>query len=293
MIQTIYTAGLAPYLKGNCDDYFEAYCIDEVTATNSVVWMSNRFTFKDGFLVSHESWTQDNTQFEPNELSEGQKNVPYKEVAPKKIYSAFPDEEGIHQLGGEPPADFTMPKHNLPINFQYIGFISRHDELFNFLPFETLHLVYPMLADCFGMLVMDYSDPLSPKFVEMDGESDIDACPEKVLDCIDETTIIRYEACRFSLKEKIPGDDFAIGSAGIFDEAQSPSVILSPLTKKPMQLVTGFKPLLYEVKIVNHNIELDKDDWQNAYLNHLDFGYQMLAVWIEPETRLVAYCPTN
>lgn len=293
MIQTIYTAGLAPYLKGNCDDYFESYCIDEVTATNSVVWMSNRFKFKDGFLISHESWTQDNPTFEPKELREDQKNVPYKEVVPKKIYSAFLDDEGIHQFGGEPPLDFIMPKHNLPINFQYFGYVDQQDELFSFLPFEKLHLVYPMLSEGFATLVMDYSDPLSPKIVEMDGFSDTYARPGKVLDCVDENTIIKYETCSFSLKEKIEEPDFSFGSSGILDGGQFSLTASSPSTNKPMKLVISFIPVLYEFKIVSHNIELDKDDWQNDYLNHLDFGYKRVTVFIEPETRLVAYYPFN
>lgn len=292
MLQTIYTIGYAPFLRGNCDDYFENYCIDAATATNTIIMRSNRFTFKDGFLISHEVWEDDNPQFEAQDLNEEQKKIPYKEAVPKKILSALLNDEGVHQFGGEPPSDFIMPKHHLPINFQYIGYINRQDEFFKFLPFDKLHLVYPMLGDCFGMLVMDYSDPLSPKFVEMDGDSDIDARPEKVLDCVDENTVIKYESCKFSLQEKLKKYDYSIGSASIFE--QGPTMLpLSPLTNKPMQLVIGFDPIFYNIEIVSHNVELDPDDWQNQYLKYLNFGYRMLAIFIEPETKLVAYCPTN
>lgn len=293
MTQTIYTVGLTPDLAGNGDAYFEAYCIDEATATNSLVWLSNRFTFQDGFLISHEEWRDDNPQFELQELKESQKNIPYKEVVPKKIYSAFLDDEGLHQFGGEPPSDFIMPEHHLPVNFQYIGYINQQDEICKFLPFEKLHLVYPMPTEGFGMLIMDYSDPNFPKFLEMDGYSDLDACPSAIDDCVDKYTIIKYESYSFSLKEKTEKYDYSFGSAGVFYDGQYTMLPISPITKKPMQLVVGFNPLFYDFEVVSHNLQLDEDDWRSDYLKKMNFGYQMLAVFIEPETKIVAYCPTN
>lgn len=93
--------------------------------------------------------------------------IPDIEINPRHIFLLERTNVGNHFIGGEKPKNFHFPYDiRLKTPFQYIGMIDGEDPFMNWIGFDKFHIVFP-IYECLWSVTLDYSDPLSPKVIEL------------------------------------------------------------------------------------------------------------------------------
>jgi hypothetical protein len=228
-LRSIYLAGWELHLNG--DEQCMNFIATQITTKETIESISSgiELVFEDGKLVR--AWNFD----------QGERDA-VKEIEPKGLGLAFPELEpnkigvltetpkGVHQLGGEIPADFSLPENSCVVPFQYLGFISNEDPNFNWLHFK-LHLTAPIFLNV-GDVFLDYSDPAKPALINRE---EVEAADTSYEEDLNEDSEIVYQPTPFNFK---PSTGFSeSGGSGIPNWIQYPSIPVCPKSGKRMQFV--------------------------------------------------------
>jgi hypothetical protein len=205
----------------------------------------------------------------------------------KKIqYEILRDENGLHQIGGEVPADFTVPENEFIAGFQYLGYLDNSDPLFSWLPFK-LHLIHPIYTNDY-FVYLDYSDPTSPKIIAPKNT----AASTSAFDEIDKDSIIIFEGVKVRLEQKEEIDEFeSIGICGEPTWLQEAEIPSCPKSGKAMKFVCQLGSF-GEIKATYSNVEPEEDT--EMYFQNLNFWCDgNLYIFIDPASKTVCYTMQN
>ncbi len=152
----------------------------------------------------------------------------------EKQFEFKENKEGLHQLGGETPKEFKIPKNDFLGGLQYLGKISHKDPVFNWLGFD-LNLISPIYLD-FEKVFFDYENPNEPKIILPKTGKDITTA----YDDLNSNEEIVFEKRQYSLEEFGGRDEdnwFEIsGIAGNPDFEQDEEIPICPKSKKKMKV---------------------------------------------------------
>ncbi len=202
------------------------------------------------------------------------------------MYEIAFDKLGKHQLGGEIPDGFEIPKNEFKGGFQYLGLINNSDNIFSWLPFE-LNLICPIFLD-FDFIFLDYENPNQPKLLHPLNTSEI----ETAYDNLNPDSVIIYKAKRFSftdfdgVTEENELDN--IGFAGRPHWTQNKEVPICPKSNKKMKFVCQLTSWS-ELKTKFTNVVCDSE-YEQQLIEKLNFWEDRdLYVFMEPEFKTVCY----
>jgi hypothetical protein len=204
-------------------------------------------------------------------------------------YDLIADKNGLHQIGGEFPANFIVPKSNLVVPFQYIGLIDNKDAAFRWLPFN-LHLICPIYLN-FDFLFLDYTNPLEPLIINKEKVEEYKSSYENDLDSQSE---IVFNEVRFSTQRTFDYG-FGVGNAGVAKWIQHPDIPRCPKTNAVMKFLCQFGSGFGDdgVMTKRSNI-LPKDEYYKKYYEKLNFwGDGELFVFFEPTSKVACYFIQN
>jgi hypothetical protein len=200
------------------------------------------------------------------------------------------DDNGLHQLGGNIPADFIIPKNEFLGGFQYLGFINNVDKHFEWLPFP-LHLIAPIFTD-FDYVYLDYENPSQPKIIYPTNSEEVTS----PFDELTKDSYVVYNKEYFSLTpfEGINDDNEfdIVGIAGNPHWTQSAEWPTCPKSNKKMEFVcqlTSYGPITAKEK--NFKGESDYDEELFSRLNFWCDGD--LKVFFEPGSKIACYFIQN
>ncbi len=276
-----------------CEECLQTLFIDEETASlfeqagDSV----HRADFEDGILVRVEEyhgveWQE--RELEPDEIGFQCRDIP--------IHSVFQFEyrnDGPHSFGGILPENFTMPSHpDLPVSMQYIGKFSKTDSRLGWLPFDELHLIYPLFASI-GPLFFDYSEPLKPVIL-----SDLKFI-DHTFKCVTPDTYIEFEEKKFGSRplELDPEYDNTslkkgIGWGGVANWMQYPEIPRCPKSGSIMKFLAQFETT--DIKAVRKVNVGPEDPQAQYYLDTLNFWCDGdLYIFFEPESKVLCLLIQN
>lgn len=200
------------------------------------------------------------------------------------------DHNGLHQLGGDVPDEFTMPKNEFPAGFQYLGFINNKDNYYNWLPFQ-LHLICPIFSD-FDYIFLDYENPNQPKLIYPTNTSEITTPFEELT----KDSYIIYKKEDFSLQrfEGISDENEfdVIAIAGKPNWTQRGAVPFCPKTNKKMRFVCQLMsngPIVAKEKNFN-----GVNEYYEKLFTELNFWCDGdLKIFFEPTSKVACYFIQN
>lgn len=273
-----------------CMSFLLTQAVDEETAINLPAYI--HLTYDENGLLSDANiyYTDDEEEVSEHLIEYlNAKNaigkMKYRNWPIHTSYSLVRDKKGIHQIGGELPTDLLIPKNNLIVPFQYLGFIDNKDEAFNWLPFK-LHLICPIFLN-FEFLFLDYTNPLNPTIINQAEFEQSDTSYEKDLN--KETEIV-YEVVRFST-EATNDYGFGVGNAGIPKWIQHPDIPLCPKTNNAMRFLCQSDGDGIKAKRTN---VVPHDEFYRNYYEKLNFwGDGELFVFFEPTSKVACYFIQN
>lgn len=271
---TEYLPAYQQFTRDERDYFFKVHASTESIAKKL---SGSRLVFEDEKMI--ERWQYN---FGQQTLTDEEKNFEYPEVSPNPVFQGAEREDGVHQTGGKPPRDFKLPVSNCPVPFQYLGYISCHDPIFHWLPFN-LHLVFPIYA-IVEKVFLDYSNPDQPIIIN---QQEVDEA-ENDIDLLDKNFQIEYQQNRIGFHDVGEAkrlDYSETGIAGIPVWQQTPFLPSCPKTGRGMQFVcqlAGGNPTK------KHNLSFDglddndREFWESEF-DHLHFwGDGNLYVFFEP-----------
>ncbi|HZY79494.1 MAG TPA: hypothetical protein VFE50_08225, partial [Cyclobacteriaceae bacterium] len=227
MTKTIYLLGWEVTLDGSqeCQNFIATMRTNKETA--EVASSGIELVFENDILTQAFSYSDGERSL--RQLRDNEKAFPYVPGEEHRLYNFTANVNGPHQLGGEIPWGFHLPKIKLAVSFQYLGFISKDDELFNWLPFH-LNLACPIYLN-FEKVFLDYSDPGWPEVINKEELEGADTSHEE--DVNSETEIV-YSAKKFRFKETV---ESTLSCAGIPTYLQYPAIPTCPKSGKLMKFV--------------------------------------------------------
>ena len=232
-------------------------------------------------------------EWSDRELDPDEQDFRYRPIPVHPVFQLEYRAKGVHQLGGNCPDHFAMPHHpDLPVSIQYIGRISQSDPRFKWIPFDDLHLVYPLFAGM-GPLFLDYSNPLEPVILN-DFQS-----VHHTFKCVTPDTYIEFERKNFGGRPialdtgyDIITLESGIGWGGVANWIQHPDIPRCPKSGNVMKFLAQFETTdLKTVKKVNVGPE---DPQIQCYLDTLNFWCDGdLYIFLEPESKIVCLLIQN
>lgn len=208
----------------------------------------------------------------------------------KKQLQFIQDENGLHQLGGDIPANFKVPDNEFLGGFQYLGFINNVDKYFDWLPFP-LHLICPIFTD-FEYIFLDYENPHEPKLIYPTNSGEISSA----LDELTKDSYVVYNKANFSLTtfEGI-NDDNEFEVVGIAGNPAWTQVAESPTCPKSNKKMTFVCQLMSNGPITakEKNFRSDNDYFEKLF-TELNFWCDGdLKVFFEPTSKVACYFIQN
>lgn len=192
-------------------------------------------------------------------------------------------------LGGKLP-DIIIPYlPQLATPFQQIATIESTFPGMDWLPFERLHILYPLLSSIDKYLFIDYSNPLAPKVLK----DYLKFYPDTYYGPVPNTGILEYQQIFLerddieSFYETNPTKHVEeYGNVGIPYWQQDYVLPYCPISGRLMKFVCGFTT---DGKLPLAHTNLDfNDKYKNNNIAHLNFwGSGTLNVFLEPETKIV------
>lgn len=89
-----------------------------------------------------------------------EKVISFRDYPINNYRSLITSRKGIHQLGGIAPVGFKVPNGKTNSPYIYLGFLNNQDETLQWLPFEKLHLIFPIYCG-FDVIYLHYTDPMA------------------------------------------------------------------------------------------------------------------------------------
>jgi hypothetical protein len=265
-----------------CERFMQTQGIDEKTATT--IWSAIKLSYAGEKLVAAEDYREGEPS--PREMTADEWNLPYREIPVHPIHALMPAPAGAHRLGGDIPHGFTIPKDaQVPVSFQYLGYIDPKDPVFSWLPF-TLHLTCPIFLN-FEKVFLDYSDPLAPIVLNGDELADTDSS----FDELSQDSVIIYESLAFDTQPAIGYGD-GIGHSGVPSWIQWPDIPRCPKTNKIMRFLCQFN-MNVQVKASYHNVT-PSEDYHLPYFEQMNFWSDGdLFIFFEPDSKTCCYIIQN
>lgn len=193
------------------------------------------------------------------------------------------DPKGLNKIGGTPPPELTIPAlESSPVI--YFGQIDKNEPALESIDFD-FNLICPIFLSLYYPVFFDYSDPLSPKLITENVNTDF----SQYFTDIPGSALIEYEEKRFSfdqsklvnLEMPYPGE---IGHSGQPVWIQNEDWPNCPVTGNRMQFLFQLRD------IDNCKTRLGQDILDKEYIDpYLHFGYGDLYVFFDPESRVVGY----
>jgi hypothetical protein len=281
MTKNIYLAGWEVHLNG--DQQCENFIATQITNKNTFDALSYgvELVFEDDKLARAYDYHHGNRK--DRRLKADEVGLLYKEYEENRILRLAESKNGLHQLGGEIPADFQLPENNCVVPFQYLGYINNQDKNFSWLPFK-IHLTCPIYLNIWNVL-LDYSDPAKPFIINKEEVEDADTSYDGDLNRDSE---IVFNEMPFSF---VPAENFpGTGHAGIPNWIQYPRIPVCPKSGKRMKFLCQ---LSGGVKAKRTNIK-PRNEWYKRYFEELNFwGDGDLFVFFEPESKVACYFIQN
>ncbi|TAE00207.1 MAG: hypothetical protein EAZ97_06540 [Bacteroidetes bacterium] len=201
-------------------------------------------------------------------------------------YEFVRNEEGKHQIGGEFPANFEIPKNEFLAGFQYLGYIDNTDSLFSWLPFRV-NLIHPIYCDDY-FVYLDYNNPNAPTIIEPQNTADSTSAFSE----IDKNSKIIFEGVKVSTIINTEEDNYkCIGIAGEPEWLREIDVPICPKSGKPMMFLCQLGSCS-NINAVYSNIKPEKG--MEEYFQKLNFWCDgNLYIFIEPISKTMCYTMQN
>lgn len=277
---SVFVAGWEARFNGDqdCEDFIATQITTKEFIERNV---GIELVFSDGKLTKtlrHENGEVQERPLLPDEAGYAKPDFPVN-----SIYRLMKSTRGLHQLGGEIPPGFSLPKPECVVPFQYFGFISHEDENFRWLP-STVHLTCPIYLN-FSRVYLDYSNPMAPAAINT---AEIAACDTSYNDDLNSESEIVFKPMKFEFRKSFEFGD--TGHAGIPNWIQYPDIPHCPKSGKRMKFLCQLNG---GVKTARSNVK-PKDKNYERYFNHLNFWIDGdLYVFFEPDSKTACYIIQN
>ena len=197
------------------------------------------------------------------------------------IYELVRDKNGKHQIGGDKPTDFEIPKNEFISNFQYLGYIDNNDKLFSWLPFRV-NLICPIYLNI-ESVYLDYSNPNAPTIISPEDTGSVTT----EYDDLNLNSVIVFEETKVNVELKTEIDEFnCIGVAGSPNWIQSDNTPRCPKSNKKMKFLCQLMSF-GDVKSKFTNVKA-RDDYYQSYFDKMNFwGDGNLYIFVEPTQRTI------
>ena len=277
--KSIFLAGSEAIFDGSiqCQNFLATQGIDKKTARS--VWQATELIFKDNKLVASKLYEHGDAQ--KRELEEGESGLPYQEVHVHPIRLFVRSETGPHQLGGQVPEGFRFPPEHNQVPFQYLGYISKEDAAFNWLPFD-LPLICPIFYNI-EKVFLDYSDPAAPIVIRADEYLKLTTFYEE----IGPGSFVNYEPVRFDTELAY---DFVEGQGhtGVPAWIQNPAIPRCPKTDRIMKFVCELGSDM-GVETAETNVVPSEPFMADSFGKLNFWGDGDLYVFFEPDSKTACY----
>lgn len=202
-------------------------------------------------------------------------------------YELVRDAAGPHQIGGEKPADFTVPENEFTAGFQYLGYIDNADALFAWLPFRV-QLICPIYLDI-DAVHLDYTEPNRPRIIHPQDTAAVGTA----YDDLGPDSAVVFEAVKVSAQPSTEIDEWScLGLTGAPDWLQDADIPVCPKSGNPMRFLCQLMSF-GGVKTAYTNVQA-ADAYMQQYFEKLNFWCDgNLYVFIEPDSRVVYYSMQN
>ena len=272
-----------------CENFLLTQCVDRQTALSSRTYIQLNFgennMLKNGKLYSDGKEETEGHLLEYLQLNTVIGKLKFREITANKIYNFNENNNGLHHFGGVFPADFKIPSNNLPVPFQYIGYLDNKDEAFNWFPFG-LNLILPIYLNI-GNVFLDYSEPMMPLIINIEEIEKAD-CSYNELNS--ETKII-FKKVKFNT-EFSNEIKYGLGHTGIPDWIQYPNIPRCPKSNKTMRFVCQLRSDV-GVEVKESNV-IPSSDFMASYFKEMNFwGDGDLFVFFEPTSKVACYLIQN
>lgn len=279
--QYLYDYGI-PLIEGEeLETYFSSYTVSKKLAITFGSYLELNYDFKgvlkSGRIIFEGKDDTDQTAQELK-LEEAIGKLKYKDYKLNKLYSARVSNTGKSFLGGS-PLNFKIPDYSKFHQFLYIGCLSKNDSQFSFLE-DDLHITYPIFCNS-DELILDYSNPLSPKIY-----NENQFFTEDVYDDLPKNYTIEYQKKYISFSDvELTNEvhNHPVAHAGIYfgDVAFCELHPFSPISKKRMQFLCAIKGGS-QFNVNKTSIELQYD------MDELSFGNgDHLQIWWDNDNKLM------
>lgn len=281
-IDCIYLAGWEVRLNGNqqCENFIASQITNKETIEAGCPGIE--LVFEDNQLVR--AWNfVDGERDSIKRLDSDELGLALPDFPPNKIGVLSENPKGKHQLGGEIPAEFNLPDNDCLIPFQYLGFISKEDPNFNWLPF-TLHLTAPIFLNM-EQVFLDYSESAKPVIIN---KEEVEATDTSYEDDLNKDSEIVFQPTPFNFKHDT--EFSSSGNAGIPNWIQYPTIPMCPKSGKRMKFVCQLNG---GIPTLRKNV-VSEDEWNERYYSEMNFwGDGDLFVFFEPSSKVACYFIQN
>ncbi|MBL7838145.1 MAG: hypothetical protein JNM67_11560 [Bacteroidetes bacterium] len=285
--KSIFLAGWEVHLNGDqlCENFIATQITDKKTAQS--FFISLELIFENEKLTKAYQYENYGTlEKSIRELANDETDLTYRQIEQfeeNKLLYLSEDDEGIHQIGGEKPINFQIPKCSCKAPFQYLGFINHTDKYFSWLPFNV-NLTCPIYLN-FDKVFLDYSDPDRPILIN---KEEVESAGTSYEDDLNENTEIVFNEMKFNFYEE--GEFTGSNIAGIPNWIQYPDIPVCPVSGNRMKFLCQING---GVSVKRSNVK-PKDEWYRQYFEKMNFwGDGDLYVFFEPTSKVACYLIQN
>lgn len=201
-------------------------------------------------------------------------------------YEFIRDAQGRHQIAGDIPSDFEIPKNEFLAGFQYLGYIDNTDPLFSWLPFKV-NLIHPIYTDEYHVY-LDYDNPNAPTIIHPRDT----AASTSAFDEVDKDSKVIFEAVKVNAVAKDEIDEYeCIGMAGESDWLQDTEIPICPKSGIPMRFLCQLGSS-GDINATYSNVV--PTDGMEQHFQKLNFWCDgNLYIFIEPTSKTMCYTMQN
>lgn len=241
--------------------------VDKNIAENLEVYTILEFD-KNGVLEDVQGWMWGENEVSAEDITLLKRNgiigyLKFTDFPKNNYYHFHPKSDGLHHLGGDLPDKLIIPKNDCPNSFQYVGFVSNKDPVFNWLPI-SLNIIYPIYLG-FTELILDYSNEFEPQIINKDEVNN--AYSDGILKV---GTNVVFEKLHFTT-ERANQPGFGIGFSGAPGWTQGHQPPICPKSKLPMRFVCQLNSD-NGCKVKSVTLNDDKKEKLSHYFEEMQFS---------------------